>query len=49
MSPKPSSAGRAVLESDEQSRAAYYDQILKTGWVHSESRSTSSRNSRGPQ
>jgi hypothetical protein len=44
------SAGQiALLKRDEQSRAAFYDQIIKNGLAQSESRSTSSRNSRGQQ
>ena len=37
------------IRSDEESRAAFYDQLLKSGLVPPESHSTSSRNSRGPQ
>jgi hypothetical protein len=37
------------LKEDEESRAAFYDQSLKSGLVPPESHSTSSRNSRGPQ
>lgn len=35
------------LKDDEESRREFYRISLKTGWVPSEARSTSSRNSRG--
>lgn len=42
-----SSSAKTLLKGDEESRDEFYRIALKTGWVPSEARSTSSRNSRG--